>query len=426
MSHHKTTPANVPNLKNAVVRILRKRKSSQIVFLTVRARESTYQIALRKDKTESFADIKSIPAGSLLRINGEWGTSENGTHTFFVEQAEILHRYTGLMPDKHHGIADDQRHLSRTLDWATNDISFQFSLMGADILMALRQVLNEWGFREFNTGVLQRRFEGGLAVPFITTCNANNHQYYLSLTSELKLKRLVAAGAERVCEITQSFRNEGLSRVHSPEFTLLEAYGVDMTYVDIMEMVEKMVEASALVANTTPMSVTAPFHRVTYREICSTTIGIADPSLEQMIEMFPNQFTEGMPLFTWVMKLLETIVGTKLIEPTFVTELPAGLSPLVKRSAHDRSVTERAFLFAKGYFICDIYTDENNPVVLERELRSQAKMTKRAVDQEYLQCIKLGIPPTAGVGLGVNRLHMLFLPDELPHHIRETILYPLG
>jgi lysyl-tRNA synthetase class 2 len=343
-----------------------------------------------------------------------------------VKRAKILQRYTGMVPDKHHGIADDQRHLSRTLDWATNDISFQFMLLGADILAMLRRQLSEWGFREFNTGVLQRRFEGGMADPFVTKCNANNQSYYLSLTSELKLKRMVAAGAQRVCEIGQSFRNEGLSRVHSPEFTLLEAYGVDMTYLEIMQMVEEMVVSAAELASSTSLSTKTQFNRVTYREICSDKIGVSDPSLEQLIEMFPEQFTDGMPLFTWVMKLLETIVGPKLIEPTFVTELPAGLSPLVKRSDHDPSVTERAFLFAKGYFICDIYADENDPVVLEHELREQAKLTKRKVDPEYLQCIKLGIPPTSGVGLGVNRLHMLFLPDELPHHIRETILYPLG
>ncbi len=422
MSHQKT----LPDLEGAIVRVLRKRKSNRIVFCTVRALESSYQIAVENSATLAFAEVKSVPLGSLVRVHGQWGASESETPTFFVNEAEVLHAYAGMLPDKRHGITDDRRHLNRTLDWATNDAAFQFALLGADILAALRGVLSDWGFREFNTGMLQRRFEGGLANPFATTCNANNQPYFLSLTSELKLKRLIAAGAQKVCEITQSFRNEGLSRIHSPEFTLLEAYGVDMTYHDIMSMVEHMVEAAERRAGVYLPAMPTPFARMTYREACAKVIGVHDPSLEQLAAMYPGQFTGDMPLFTWVMKLLESIIGPTLVDPVFVTELPAGLSPLVRRSPHDPSVTERAFLFAKGYFICDVYTDEHDPEVLERELREQAKLTKREVDPEYLQCIRLGIPPTAGVGLGVNRLHMLFLPEQLPQHIRETILYPLG
>ena len=425
MGDHHTNPAQVPDLKGAIVRVLRKRKLSKILFFTVRACESSYQIALQRDETEAFAELKFVPVGSLMRVYGMWGCSENGTPTFFVSRADVLQRYDGMMPDKRHGISNSKRHFSRAQDWATSDASFRYALLGADILAGLRKVLQSWGFREFNTGVLQRRFEGGLAHPFTAICNANNQQYYLSLTSELKLKRLIAAGALRVCEITQSFRNEGLSRVHSPEFTLLEAYGVDMTYLDLMNMVEEMVVSARTLAGQVE-GLRTPFTRLTYREVCVSIVGVPSPTLEQLVELYPDQFAEGMQLFTWVMKLLEVIVGPELVKPTYVTELPAGLSPLVRRSIYDETVTDRAFLFAKGYFICDIYTDENNPKVLERELFEQAKLIGRVPDPEYLQCIRLGIPPTAGVGLGVNRLHMLFLPDELPHHIRETILYPLG
>jgi lysyl-tRNA synthetase class II len=199
-----------------------------------------------------------------------------------------------------------------------------------------------------------------------------------------------------------------------------------MTYLEIMKMVEEMTAEAARLAKMEGSLTATPFMRTTYREICQKVVGQSDPTLDFLIAEYPDQFVDGMPLFTWTMKLLETIVGPHLVEPTFVTELPAGLSPLVRKTEHDTSVTDRAFLFAKGYFICDIYTDENDSAVLEHELREQAKLTGRDPDPEYLQCIKLGIPPTAGVGLGVNRLHMLFLPEELPHHIRETILYPLG
>jgi lysyl-tRNA synthetase, class II len=416
----------MPDLNGVIVRVLRKRKSSHVVFLTIRAHESTYQAALRRDTTELFSEVKSVPTGSLLRLYGHWGTTESGATTFIIHRAMIEHRFEGVLPDKHHGLANEQRHLNRSMDLVTNAAYFRYSLLGADITAVLREVLRGWKFREFNTGILQRRFEGGLANPFTTLCNANGQEYYLSLTSELKLKRLVAAGAERVCEITQSFRNEGLSKVHSPEFTLLEAYGADMTYLDIIEMVEEMLRKSYEVAYPADKKPKVSFVQKTYREVCATYVESAEPDLEYLIKKFPNQFTEGMHQFTWVMKLLETIIGPNLVEPTFVTRLPSGLSPLVRCSDDDPSVTDRAFLFAKGYFICDIYTDENSVEVLEAELRKQATLTGRAMDSEYLQCIRLGIPPTAGVGLGINRLHMLFLPDELSQHIRETILYPLG
>jgi len=429
MSHLQNNSSSLPNLNGNVARILRKRKASKIVFLTVRVLEQTFQAALKETETTNFNEVRSIPTGSLVRLFGEWGLSENGAETFFVGRVEALYIYTGMMPDKHHGIANDKRHLSRSLDLATNDDAFEYALFGADMIAELRRVLRKWGFREFNTGVLQRRFEGGLASPFTTKCNANGLQYYLSLTSELKLKRLITAGAQRVCEIGQSFRNEGLSKVHSPEFTLLEAYGADMTYLDIMDMVEDLVCSSATVADFELFSGTVEygsFRRISYRAVCESHIGLANPTLDNLIEKFPGQFQEGMPYFTWVMKLLESVIGPGLVEPVFITELPSGLSPLVKRSQADEAVTDRAFLFAKGYFVCDIYTDENNPEVLEQELRTQAKILGRDLDAEYLECINLGIPPTAGVGLGVNRLQMMFLPDELPNHIRETILFPLG
>jgi len=418
-----------PCLNGKVARILRKRKTGAIVFLTVRACESAHQIALTQSDTLNFASAKSIPTGSLVRLFGEWGISRNGTPTFFTNRIDLLHGFTGTMPDKVHGIDNNSRHFDRALDLAVNDAFFGFVLQCADMTAALREVLRKYGFREFNTGVLQRTFEAGLAKPFTTVCNANGATYSLSLTSELKLKRLLAAGAERVCEIAQSFRNEGISRVHSPEFTLLEAYGTDMTYFDFMEIAENMVRR---VAETIPVSFAeygispAPFARRTYMQICESVLGTPMPTLGELSERFPDQFVEGMPHFTWVMKLLERIIGPRLIEPVFVTELPTGLSPFVRRAAHDARVTERAFLFANGLFLCDLYTDESDPDKLECELRVQAGMVGRDVDIEQLRHLRLGMPPTAGMGLGVNRLHMLFKPKELPNHIRETILFPLA
>jgi len=403
-------------------RILRKRDCGGIIFLTVRSSETVIQVA-GTSETSEFADLKRLPCGSIIRMWGSWGETNRGAKTLFLTRFKCLIRPNEHLPDKFHGMSEEQRHRRRTLDLLTNEDAFEAALVNAQILRSLREELDERGYREFNTGILQQVFEGGLAKPFETRLEATRTPHYLSLTSELKLKRLVAAGFVRVAEITQSFRNEGLGRYHSPEFTLLEAYGVDETLQGMIDLATGILMRNAHFAQE---ALQAPAFLRFDQAYASFVDASASMSLERLIELHPDKFVSGMPYFTWVMKALEVLIGPHLVQPTFVTDLPAGLSPLVKRKADDPSVTERAFLFGRGLFIADLYVDENDPEILERELRAQASLKGATVNEEYLQVVRMGIPPTAGIGLGVNRLQMFYLSEKLPFHIRETILFPLG
>lgn len=403
-------------------RVLRKRDCGKIIFLTVRAQEQELQIA-GTPETEKFEQLKRLPIGSILQFWGAWGKTNRNTPTFFLARYECQLEPRVQLPDKHSGLKQCDRHRRRVLDLLTNVAAFDVARTNADILRGLRDVLAAEGYREFNTGVLQPIFEGGLAKPFETKLRATQSVLYLSLTSELKLKRLIAAGFERVSEITQSFRNEGLGRFHSPEFSLLEAYGVDQSLEDMCSLAEKLLLRGSQVAGVPLQKPRVLTFEDAYREFVDSSEPM---SLRRLQILHPDKFVKGMPFFTWVMKVLEILIGPHLSDPTFVTELPSGLSPLVKKSVHNPLTTERAFLFCKGLFIADLYVDENDPKILEGEFLRQAAAYGTSVNQEYLEIIRIGIPRTAGVGLGVNRLQMLFLPTTLPYHIRETILYPLG
>jgi lysyl-tRNA synthetase class 2 len=388
----------------------------------VRATEQNIQVA-GTSETRDFTGLKRLALGSIIRMWGTWGESKNKTPTLFLERFALELRPQAHLPDKYHGLTDTLRYRRRSLDLIVNEDAFNAARINADILHALRTVLNQAGYREFNTGILQEVFEGGLAKPFETVLDANKTPYYLSLTSELKLKRLVAAGFERVAEVTQSFRNEGLGRFHSPEFTLLEAYGVDQTLEDMLALSEECLRCAAEVAG---VNAAKPARR-TFAEVYATYVDASTPmSLKRLEELHPDKFHYGMPYFTWVMKVLEVLIGPNLLEPTFVIELPSALSPLAKKDRDNPEVTARAFLFGKGLFIADLYADENDPEILEAQLRLQARAKGSEVNEDYLEVVRMGIPPTAGMGLGVNRLQMFFLSDKLPQHIRETILFPLG
>jgi lysyl-tRNA synthetase class 2 len=403
-------------------RILRRRDGGGIVFLTVRAAETNIQAAATAT-LDDLSELKHLPLGSIIRMWGSWGESKRGTPTLFLDRFSCELRAAVPLPNKFHGLAEERRHKRRTLDLLTAEKSFRTARINADIVRSLRRTLENAKYREFNTGILQSVFEGGLARPFETILNATGTPQYLSLTSELKLKRLIAAGFERVCEITQSFRNEGIGKFHSPEFTLLEAYAVDETLEGMVELVTSAARNASGIAD----QVVEEPERITFVDACTQHIDSSAPiSLERLIELHPDRFNSGMSYFTWVMKALEVLIGPHLQQLTFVTHLPAGLSPFVKRSAQDPQVTERAFLFGKGLFIADLYVDEDDPKILEQELLEQARVQDMRVNEEYLDVVRMGIPPTAGIGLGVNRLQMYFLPDDMPQHIRETILFPLG
>jgi lysyl-tRNA synthetase class 2 len=316
-----------------------------------------------------------------------------------------------------------------------NDDVFLLAKKMSKALQVIRGVLYDRSFHEFITGVLQENFEAGQAQAFITKCRANDKNYHLSLTSELKLKRLLVAGFEKVFEISQSFRNEGIDSIHSPEFSMLEVYQSQSDVYQMLDLLEdivcQVVEASegdkflsyCQNGKTEHVNYKKPFKRLTFKQAFSSVIGPYDwCNLERMVEIYPESFSLDMTRFTWLMKVIEKFIVPTIKEPTFLTELPIGMSPFVKNK--NQEVSERAFLISQQTFLADIYTDENDALVLSQLLKEQSEALGANLNSEYLEIIKMGLPQTAGIGLGLNRLFMLML-GNLPSNIKETILYPI-
>lgn len=406
-------------------RILAKRKMGKISFWTVRFKESTVQFVLKSEKLSNYKKILKIPVGSLVKAEGRKIVTKAGAPSLEVVRITPVYIFNRPWLDKFHGLKPEMRYKNRILDLIINSQTFEAFKKVSDITGEIRKFLLEKGYREFNTGVLQENFEAGQASAFQTICNANDKILYLSLTSELKLKRLIVAGYEKVYEIAQSFRNEGIDSLHSPEFTLLEIYGVSEDYLSMMELTEEIVKKAMQKIediNIEKKFLADSFKRINFYNAFQKYVGKEECSLNSMIKLFPDMFNENMTNFTWLMKVIEKLIAPRIQQPTFLTELPIDMSPFAK--AIDDKRTERAFFIANGLFIADIYTDENDPAAIERALKKQAQEIGATINQDYLETIKMGLPKTAGIGMGLNRLFMALI-KELRSNIKETILYPI-
>jgi lysyl-tRNA synthetase, class II len=415
-------------------RVLQKRNMGALSFWRARFNDETIQLVLSRDQLKDYAQVRKIPPGSIIYITGEKCVTRTGEHSLMVLAIEERILCTWSMPDKYHGISQEQRYRLRVMDLICNAESFDFLRFVSQAVCEVRRLLWESGFREFNTGILQEYFEGGQAEPFRTHCQATGKELFLSLTSELKLKRLIIAGFERVFEVTQSFRNEGMDPFHSPEFSMLEVYAQEHTCEDMMRTAETMVQQVAksyapslqcLGADQVPILFKGPYQRIPFAEAYKRHVGpIEECTLPSLAVKHPQMFHLGMTKFTWMMKVIERMIVPKIWQPTFLTELPSGLSPLVKVCVDDPSVTERAFFIANGMFFADIYTDENDLAKVRAGLEAQSRETGRPANEDYLSLLAYGLPPTAGIGLSLNRLFMAFL-ETLPRNIKETFCYSL-
>ena len=403
-------------------RLTSRRNMGKICFCDARFQGDQIQIIFG-NFLPNYQELIKIPLGSLLYIYGKKMVTKIGTPSLKIEQAEIRFAYEQLWPDKYHGLNSYLRYRKRVETLLVDEKYFAFVRNMSQALSIIRNILYEREFNEFVTGILHEKFEAGQARPFVTRCNANGKNLFLSLTSELKLKRLMISGFERVFEISQSFRNEGIDSVHSPEFTMLELYATDFDYQDMMKLLENLVQTvlKKLKINHDDVA----FERISFRKAFEIYVGPwANCDLVKLVELYPDSFNLEMSQFTWLMKVIEKMIVPKIIKPTFLTELPARMSPLVKNDV-EKNISERAFLIANGLFLADVYSDENNVNKLKQAFIDQAEETGIDVNDEYLKLVSIfGMPKTAGIGLGLNRLFMLLLGD-LPNNIKETMLYPL-
>ena len=345
------------------------------------------------------------------------------------------------LPEKWHGLADvEKRYRQRYLDLISNEDSRSIFTLRSRILTAIRCFLDKQGFMEVETPVLQPHAGGALARPFVTHHHALDEDLYLRIALELHLKRLVIGGFDKVYEMGRVFRNEGVSVKHNPEFTLLECYQAYSDYNDIMELVEelfvnttqKVLGSTQLSCRGTTVDFSLPWQKLSLREAIEGYCGIDfedypdAASLRSRMADLGMEVEPGKGRGRLIDELLSTFVEPKLTQPTFLLDYPVDMSPLAKRKRGNDQLTERFEGFVGGMEVANAFTELNDP--LEQRERFRQQLKEQAVDEEaeiadedFLQALEYGMPPTGGLGMGIDRLVMLLAGQQ---SIREVILFP--
>jgi lysyl-tRNA synthetase class 2 len=440
-------------------RLAARRGSGKAAFLDLVDRSGRLQLHARLDVLgeESFARLATLDLGDLLGVDGAAMRSRRGEISLRVDGYTILGKALRPPPDKHHGLSDvETRHRQRELDLIASQQARQRFVDRARIIAAIRSYLDGEGFVEVETPVLQPLYGGALARPFTTHHNALDRTFYLRIATELYLKRLIVGGLERVYELGKDFRNEGVSTRHNPEFTMVEWYEAYADYTDQAARLEAMVAAAAAAAGyEAPLRFSVPWKRVTFAEavLKATARGEMDPARAADapakvtaipgVDIRANRDRDslvseiqrcGCPIplegRSWpqlVDDLLSTYVEPTLVQPTFIFDYPIELSPFARAHRSEQGLAERWEAYAGGMEIANAFSELADPEEQRARFQAQRRLAL-AGDQEaqphdelFLEALQHGLPPTGGVGVGIDRLVMLLTGQS---SIREVILFP--
>jgi len=386
--------------------------------------------------------LAHLDIGDFLGVEGRLFRTKRGELSIQIALCTFLSKALLPMPEKWHGLKDTEtRYRQRYLDLMSNEETRKAFRTRSHIVTAMRRFLDEAGFLEVETPVLQPLYGGAAARPFTTHHNKLDATLYLRISDELYLKRLIVGGFERVYEIGRDFRNEGLSTKHNPEFTMMECYQAYADYEDMLRLCEQMVASVAQAAlGTTSISfqgkqieLAPPWTRMTLREAIRERTGVdfqAHPSLQALCSAIAAAGLEVAPQPTWgktVDELLSKFVEPQLIQPTFLVDYPLELSPLAKRKADAPELVERFEAFCGGFELGNAFSELNDPLdqrgrfETEATLRRQGDEETQPLDEDFITALEHGMPPTGGLGVGVDRLTIL-LTDR--PSIRDVILFP--
>ena len=355
-------------------------------------------------------------------------TTHTGELTVAATEVRLLSKALRALPDKHRGLADPEVRLrERHLDLIANPSTRHIFDVRSAVVASVRSTLVERGFTEVETPVLEPSAGGATARPFVTHHNALDADFYLRIALELPLKRLVVGGFERVFELGRVFRNEGLDPSHNPEFTLLEAYQAFADYGDMMELVETIVSRAALAATATPSPVggidlAPPWRRATMAELIAEHAGVTmHPSMpleeaRAICDRLGIVYETGWGAGKLMAEVFEATAEHTLIEPTFVLDHPREISPLARAHRDDPALTERFEAFVCGRELANAYSELNDPVDQRERFEAEGY-----VDEDYVRALEYGLPPTGGLGIGIDRLVMLIADVS---SIRDVVLFP--
>lgn len=425
-------------------RLMTKRRKGKAGFAHLQDREGQIQIYVRKDVVgdENYELFKQADLGDFLGIEGTVMKTNTGEVTVRAEKLTVLSKALRPLPDKYHGLTNvEQRYRQRYLDLISNRDSFDKFIKRSEIIKSIRDYLNGQGYLEVETPVLHNQAGGAAARPFITHHNALDMEFYLRIALELHLKRLIIGGMEKVYEIGRVFRNEGIDTTHNPEFTLLEVYTAYTDYRDVMDLTEGIFRNASMTVNGTAVipygeytiDLESPWRRVHMVDAVKEACGVdfwpemSDEEARQLAREHDIEVDDNMTVGHIINEFFEKYVEETLIQPTFVYGHPVAISPLAKKNPEDSRFTDRFELFIAGHEYANAFTELNDPIDQRERFEEQDRARENGddeahgVDEDYLEAMEYGMPPTGGLGIGIDRLVMLLTNSQ---SIRDVLLFP--
>ena len=424
-------------------RITAHRDMGKSMFIDVRDQSGRIQVYAQKNVLgdEQWNIFTHLDLGDFIGARGTLFTTKTGEISIKLASFTILAKSLRPPPAKYYGLEDTEiRYRQRYLDLIANPQVKDVMLMRSEIIREIRNFLHDRGFVEVETPMMQAIPGGAAAQPFVTKHNALGCNFYLRIALELYLKRLLVGGIDRVFEIGRNFRNEGLSRKHNPEFTMLEAYQAYGDYESMMELVQGLVchvaenvldtltiehkDAEGKVTKTIDLK--PPWRRVKYKDLVREKAGadwfdISPAERRQRAHDLGAEIGKEYEDFEVTGAVFEKLIEPTLIQPTFVTHLPKELVPLAKLSAEDPDTVEVFECCINGQEIAPAYTEQNDPIEQRERLEHQAGGEQQKLDEDFLVALEHGMPPAGGMGMGIDRLCMMLLGQE---SIRDVILFP--
>ncbi|MDF2457909.1 MAG: lysS [Nitrospira sp.] len=425
-------------------RVVALRRFGKAAFAVLQDGSDRLQTYLKKDllSDKAYTVTEQLDLGDWIGVTGTLFRTKTNEFTVEVHDLSFLSKALRPLPEKWHGLTDvETRYRQRYVDLIANPEVHSIFAARSRIITAIRAFLIQRGFLEVETPMMHPIPGGAAAKPFVTHHNALGIDLFLRIAPELYLKRLIVGGFPRVFEINRNFRNEGISTIHNPEFTMLEFYVAYADYQDLIRLTEELImslaqqlfgkmviEYQGQVINLTP-----PWRRWSYREAILEVNGLAPAVLtdrEQAVaaaKQLHVPVDPKWPLFNIVNEIFEETVEPNLQQPTFITDYPIEISPLARRKDADPSLTDRFELYIAGREIANAFSELNDP--LDQRERFEAQAAQRAagdeeahvVDEDFLRALEYGMPPTAGEGIGIDRLAMLFTNQA---SIRDVVLFP--
>ncbi|OYT41819.1 MAG: lysine--tRNA ligase [Candidatus Aenigmarchaeota archaeon ex4484_224] len=422
-------------------RIFAIRRHGKIWFIDLKDGYGRIQIAFEKKVLEKkFELLDLLDMGDIIGIVGYPGKTVRGELTVWAKDFQILAKALRPLPSKWYGLKDaEKRYRQRYVDFLVNEKARETLIKRSKIIKAIREFLESKGFMEVETPILQPIYGGAFAKPFITHHNALDIDLYLRIAPELYLKRLIVGNFEKIYEIGKNFRNEGIDSRHNPEFTSLECYWAYADYNDIMNLTEEMIKfvtkkvlgSLEIEFKGNKIDLSKPWKRVSLVQIIKEYTGIdfEKDSKEKILQFAKEkglEVNEKMSKGDLMDLFFEEFVQPNLIQPTFVIDYPVEISPLAKRKKENPEFTERFELFIGGLEIANAFSELNDPIDQRKRFEEQLKRRKEGLeyhemDEDFIRALEYGMPPTGGLGIGIDRLVMLLTNND---SIREVIAFP--